>query len=981
MSRDALVVGINTYQHLPSLQAPAQDAESVARCLESFGECRVVRLPEVITQQKPAIGQRGSVTTPLLEDALIKLFKPAGKTIPQTAIFYYSGHGLQRQAGIQEGYLATSDANPAAGHYGLSLHWLRRLLQESPVRQRVILLDCCNSGEFFNMLEADPGASAGTDRLFMAAAREYESAYEALDSNHSVFTQALLCGLNPYKVKGGIVNSHSLTDVVNRELKGELQQPLFESSGSEIVLTRMSGMTAPSRDTSPPLLERLQKLRYGFCPFPGAAPFEAVHSEFFFGRDEITQTLVQRVQSSRLCALVGASGSGKTSLLRAGLMPGLAKAEGETVWDVRYLALGASPLASVAEVLVDPGATGLQRAEQLHRAESFLRQGPEGFCQLVQALTGGQEPETRLVVVLDQFETLLTPDLGSDGDRRLILDGLTAAVQQDHLPFHLVLGLRAHHLDRLTEFAKFRALVVDHSLTLPTMTYNQLKATIVGPLDRAGFRYDANLVYTLLLDVVSAPADLALLQLVLKELWSRREDNPNAPDPPRLTLAAYVEMGGIRQLLNQRASDLYQSFSVSEQAIAQRIFLGLCDLGDGATLSRRQISLLELVTEAMPQEAVVATLDQLLAARLVVAQAVLPDLDGDPSKSDRDPSAIAVPGWSSSPGRGDGKALVTGALTVASLPGPPDTPYFDIAHEALLRNWPLLQQWLQSQGPWVKQQRAIEVAAQGWHPQRPNHPDCFLTQTRLGEAKLFQQAHPEHLSLQASRYLSACDRHNRRCSRQRYLVGLLIPLSMATGMLTAYSHSYLTQSEPGQARGQGAPARTVTKAAVAMPMVPSFELVAPTPPPDSAAPTLGSPRAGMVGTGVLNLAPGSRRTTASQPQRLAAPAIQGALAQAAQGLEPLAATAKVLQPTQVAGAPLPAAPPLAAAPSLAAAPTPARSLPPGPSTSQSLPSANQVVRLESSWISPDDPAVVIQVWCTYTEAEPVCFTSTAARSD
>ncbi len=146
MSRDALVVGINTYQHLPSLQAPAHDAESIARCLESFGECRVVRLPEAITHQKPAISQRGVVTTSLLEEALIKLFKPAGKNIPQTAVFYYSGHGLQRQAGIQEGYLATSDANPTAGHYGLSLHWLRRLLQESPVRQRVILLDCCNSG-------------------------------------------------------------------------------------------------------------------------------------------------------------------------------------------------------------------------------------------------------------------------------------------------------------------------------------------------------------------------------------------------------------------------------------------------------------------------------------------------------------------------------------------------------------------------------------------------------------------------------------------------------------------------------------------------------------------------------------------------------------------------------------------------------------------------------------------------------------------
>ena len=87
MSRDALVVGINTYQNLPGLQAAAQDAESLARCLESFGECRTVRLPESINQQKPVISQRGIVTTAMLEEALIKLFKPPGKTIPQPAIF------------------------------------------------------------------------------------------------------------------------------------------------------------------------------------------------------------------------------------------------------------------------------------------------------------------------------------------------------------------------------------------------------------------------------------------------------------------------------------------------------------------------------------------------------------------------------------------------------------------------------------------------------------------------------------------------------------------------------------------------------------------------------------------------------------------------------------------------------------------------------------------------------------------------------
>ena len=975
MSRDALVVGINAYQYLPELQAPAQDAESVARCLESFGECRVVRLPEAIIHQKPGVSPRGPVTTSVLEEALIKLFKPAGKTIPQTAIFYYSGHGLQRQAGIQEGYLATSDANPAAGNYGLSLHWLRRLLQESPVRQRVILLDCCNSGEFFNMLEADPGARAGTDRLFMAAAREYEAAYESLNSSHSVFTQALLSGLNPYKVKGGIVNGHSLTDAVNRKLKGELQQPLFESSGGEIVLTRMSGLIAPEQNGPPPLLERLQKLRYGFCPFPGAAPFEEAHRDLFFGRDDIVQTLTSQVKSSRLCVLVGASGVGKTSLLRAGLIPRLSHDDSATVWDVRYLALKTSPLASLAELFVDPGAAGLLRAEQLRRAESFLQQGPEGFCQLVQALAGERGPKARLVLVLDQVETLLPFGSSGDRERGLVIDCLTAAVEHAHLPLHLVLGLRAHHRANLAEVTAFAALVAAHSLTVPAMSYNQLKATIVGPLEKVGLRYDANLVYTLLLDLVSAPADLALLQTVLKELWLRRESTPNAPEPPRLTLATYAEMGGIRQLLNQRGSDFYQSLSEPEQAIVQRIFLSLCDLGEGATATRRPVALPELITTAMPEAAVVATLDKLLAARLVVARAEGPD----PSTPT---TAIAVPGWLpagwSASGSSQAGAPSAGLLPLeASCAGADSLPLtpvgsedsqppltdrlsvsgraiaaraasFDIAHEALIRNWPLLQQWLQHQRPTVRQQRAIEVAAQEWNQQhQPNHPDYFLTKTRLNEAKSFRQVHGEQLSVLAMGYLDACDRHAKRCCRQRHLVRLLIPLSMATGMVTAYGHSYLTQPEINQSLAK-TPGPTVSD------ITPSFILANPkpiAPKPDGPEPAaIGSPQAGVARTDLLTVAP-KLPSQPAQAHRQSAPQLQAALTLAAQGL--------------------------ASTPHLA----PATVEPPANASSAELPLANQVVKLEAWWVSPKDPLVVIQIWCTRTEAQPVCFTSTAARDD
>ncbi|MBE9139453.1 caspase family protein [Nodosilinea sp. LEGE 07088] len=944
MSRDALVVGINTYQHLPSLRASAEDAESVARCLEGFGECRVVRLPEVITHQKPAISAKGAVTTSILESALIKLFKPSGKTIPQTAIFYYSGHGLQRQAGIQEGYLATTDANPAAGHYGLSLHWLRRLLQESPVRQRVILLDCCNSGEFFNMLEADPGAHAGTDRLFMAAAREYESAYESLDSKHSVFTQALLSGLNPYKVKGGVVNGHSLTDAVNRELKGELQQPLFESSGGEIVLTRMAGLTTSAQTaTTPSLLERLQKLRHGFCPFPGEAAFSAAQGEFFFGREEVTQTLVSRVRRSRLCALVGGSGTGKTSLLQAGLMPSVNQADDPSPWQVHYLSFGETPLTNLAEVFVEAKASGLQRAEQLRQAESFLQQGPEGFCQLVQARASAAP----WVLILDQFETVLRPGLVAERDRTLIIDCLLTAIQQPHLPLHIVLGLGTYHSDDLARFPQLQALVLEHSLAMPAMTYNQLKATIVGPLDKLGYRYDANLVYTLLLDVVSAPADLALLQLTLKELWSRREVNATSHEAPSLTLAAYAEMGGIRHLLNRRANDLYESLSSSEQTIAKRIFLGLCDLGEGATLTRRPLMLSELITATIAADAVVNLLNRLIAKRLIVAQG--PMIDHFENQG-----LVAVPGWASTPVEEE-TPLITSSLLATHPSMAPGYPYFDLAHEALLRNWPLLQQWVQAQGPKIRQQRAIEVAAQEWHQeQQPNHADYFLTKTRLNEAKAFRQEHPDQLSVLAQHYLEACDRHSRRSCRQRHLVRLLIPLSMATGMVTAYSHSHLspTAHDTSLPTNSAAGVDDVTAAFELLPAAAEEQ------PPDL---TMGSPQIAVVRTDLIPLPAGARPTHPAQPHQATAPQLETILTRSIEGYQALAAQTATLPP-------VPANPVLT---------TP---MPKLSSQGMALPPANQMVKLESWWISPDDPSMVVQIWCTQSGPEPVCFTSSAAKN-
>ncbi|MEO1402358.1 MAG: NB-ARC domain-containing protein [Cyanobacteria bacterium J06635_1] len=239
MSRDALIVGINNYQHLNSLTAPAHDAEAVAQRLSQGENFRIWRLPEKVTDgNQLAMSTTQHVAVEELEDALIRLFKPEGKNYPETALFYFSGHGLRRTKGVPEGFLATSDVNPTTRNQGISLKWLRELLQESPVRHQILWIDCCYGSELFNCHDADPGDSDGKSRCFIAAAREFEPAFEDLENpQRSVMTKALLEGLDCSGPGSSQIYNNLLTEHVTQAMKGTNQVPICRNSGQPILLT------------------------------------------------------------------------------------------------------------------------------------------------------------------------------------------------------------------------------------------------------------------------------------------------------------------------------------------------------------------------------------------------------------------------------------------------------------------------------------------------------------------------------------------------------------------------------------------------------------------------------------------------------------------------------------------------------------------------------------------------------------------------
>ncbi|NJL61102.1 MAG: hypothetical protein HC903_03770 [Methylacidiphilales bacterium] len=585
MSRDALVVGINTYSYerLSNLTAPGQDAEAVAKLLEDYGDFNVRRLPVTPDKENniPRVALGRKVTLTQLEDAIAQLFKPEGRNIPDTALLYFSGHGLRKsRGGIHQGFLATSDVNPDVGNWGLSLQWLRQLLQSSEVKQQIIWLDCCYSGELLNFAEADPGdRGKGRDRCFIAASREFESAFEEIGTNHSVLTTALLQALEPKEKQ---VTNYTVVDVIDQNIAKFPQRPIFANSGGIIYLTRTQTKVEQTKE----IVENA--VTSNICPYRGLQYFDFTEEDakYFYGRQAITDTLIEKVRQNNFLAVLGASGSGKSSVVRAGLLYQLQqgkKLSGSDTWQLRIFRPGEHPLQSLAQAFLDTDLSDIQRASQLQQAEELINKGSQGLGQLIDAASS-----ERVMLVIDQFEEVFTLCQNSQ-ERQHFFETLLTALQRCGRKLCLVLTMRADFFGKCAEYADLAAKIQENLLTITPMNRQELEQAITAPAKQENLTVEPELVEQIIDDMGDSPGILPLLQYTLTEIWQQRTGEG------KLTLATYSRLGGVKGTLQKRTTEVYEGLSNEEQEAAKRIFLELTQLGEGTEDTRRRVLLRDLI--------------------------------------------------------------------------------------------------------------------------------------------------------------------------------------------------------------------------------------------------------------------------------------------------------------------------------------------------------------------------------------------------
>ncbi len=521
-------------------------------------------------------------------------------------------------------------------------------------------------------------------------------------------------GMSDREIADCLVVATSTVKWYNRQIYDKLGV-----SGREQAVERATalGLLGDGEEAGPIFLEN---------PYKGLRAFGEADAPDFFGRDTLVARLAARlaepVEFGRFLAVVGPSGSGKSSVVKAGLVPALrlGKLPGSENWQIVTIMPGAQPWeeleAALLRIAVNPPETLLTQ----------LREDERGLLRAVKRVLPGDKDKT-LLLVIDQFEEVFTL-VPEPAEARFLLDSLYAAVTDPRAPVRVVITLRADFYDKPLMVPDFSEMVRLRTEAITPLTAEELERAITGPTERVGAQLETGLVSALVSEVSEQPGPLPMLQYALTELFDQRQGRT-------LTLATYDKMGGALGALARRADAVFGNLRPQEQTAARQVMLRLVTLGEGTEDIRRRASLAELLS--VGAEASQPTLDAFDWSRLLT-------FDLDPTT---------------------GEAIV------------------DLAHEAIIREWGRLRTWLDESRDDVRLQRMLARSAAEW-ADADREASYLLHGSRLAQFEGWAQMTDVALTEEERFYLkSSIEGEQRRQARRRLIRNATLTITAVVAVI------------------------------------------------------------------------------------------------------------------------------------------------------------------------------------------------------
>ena len=441
----------------------------------------------------------------------------------------------------------------------------------------------------------------------------------------------------------------------------------------------MGGARLAIGDFATPTSSTLMQFQDLDNPYLGLAAFDEGDARNFFGREALIEEIIEKLSErdilARALMVVGASGSGKSSVVRAGLIPALRQGAlaGSKRWFITTLVPGVDPFASLSAALQRVSVREFDLDAMLNR-DSF------GLSRAIDRCLPN-ELDCELLLVVDQFEELFTL-CNDEHQRRAWIAAITTALMDANSRLRVVFTLRADFLDRPLQYPDLAEIARERMVLVPAMSLDELERAIVGPARRIGLMFEAGLVAAILDEVRDQLGALPLLQYALSELFLRRKDR-------ELKLSAFRAMGGVRGALAGRAESAYADLQAPAKDAARQLFLRLTTLGEGSEDTRRRTRQSEILALQQKPEQRAASSEAIAA----FAKARLLTFDRDAASHE---------------------------------------PTIEVAHEALLRSWGRLREWLSASRADLRLQRQLSDAGNLWRSNAQD-PSFLLAGNRLAQ--------------------------------------------------------------------------------------------------------------------------------------------------------------------------------------------------------------------------------------------------------